>query len=511
MLFTAGRDVSSLTRLETFKDVGTLHMSRLNNLLTWLSSKRRLISIFLLCASPLGIFMVVATPLGSSPDEPSHMARAEGLIRGVILAERKPITDPETGKPKMLTGFLVDAGMFGVSFPKTEWIDNRPVVTQQDYEAVRNEPIRHDLVFALIPNTATYFPAAYVPAAFGLAVGVATNATPFQCMILARLGMLLAFLALGALAIWIAAYGEALIITVLLMPMTLNLAGSMNQDGVLIATTCLCAAALTACRDGRPWTRTVALTAMFVLLSAKPAYVPLLPVVVLPLARAGFWRRVAQMMAVAIPVLIWLALIAAFVIVPFGTAPYHPGPLYTGDRNTVFTTWDAAANVHVLLAQPDRFITLPLRTLQAWHTSFENQMVGMLGAPGLWLSASYYHLWETALLIPALGLVFAPRPAALPGQKMLVDNLFTWLLIILSFWLIFIVAYVDWTDVGAAEVWGVQGRYFLVLLPFLLFAVPGWQTRYQLPAIAPAIPAIGLGLFDLGYLPSKLIAFYYLH
>ena len=64
-------------------------------------------------------------------------------------------------------------------------------------------------------------------------------------MVLARLCMLAAFLVLGGVALYVAAYGEALLFCVLLMPMTLSLAGSLNQDGILIGLACLSAAAMT--------------------------------------------------------------------------------------------------------------------------------------------------------------------------------------------------------------------------------------------------------------------------
>jgi uncharacterized membrane protein len=84
------------------------------------------------------------------------------------------------------------------------------------------------------------------------------------------------------------------------------------------------------------------------------------------------------------------------------------------------------------------------------------------------------------------------------------------LLLVLSVWAVTIAQYLSWSPVGSATIEGVQGRYFLVLLPFLLLAVPHWR-RCGIPAIAPALPAIALGIYDLGYVPMKIVSFFYIY
>jgi len=43
-----------------------------------------------------------------------------------------------------------------------------------------------------------------------------------------------------------------------------------------------------------------------------------------------------------------------------------------------------------------------------------------------------------------------------------------------------------------------------------LLAVPLAFRKWQVPVWVPAVPAIMLGLFDLGYLPFQLVIDYYL-
>jgi hypothetical protein len=74
-----------------------------------------------------------------------------------------------------------------------------------------------------------------------------------------------------------------------------------------------------------------------------------------------------------------------------------------------------------------------------------------------------------------------------------------------------IVFYLNWSNVGIDFIDGMQGRYSLPLLPFLLLAVPGVRARIALPPLVPALPVIALGVVDIGYLPIKLVWNYYLH
>ncbi len=442
----------------------------------------------------------MVTPPGQVPDEPAHMARAAGLLHGAVLAERQ---SPDS------TGVMVDSGLFRIAFGQTTAIGGRNLVTLANLDAIRGEPPSHARMFAEIPNTATYFPAAYLPATIGLALGLLFRISPFDSMILARLCMLGTVLLLGSLALRVAAYGEALLLCILLLPMTLFLAGSLNEDGVLIGLACLSAAALTRNLSDEAGFRWVALLPLVLILGCKPPYLPLLGMALLPLTAAGFWRRVLDMTLAAAPVMIWVVLIAAFVVVPFGMPPYHPGPLLPGDPAMVLQFTDPHQNLHILLAQPSRFFSLPWRLMRGSGELLLHEMIGYLGLLDLIFPSRFYQAWTIALAAALLGLVVAERRNS--STKNAILQLFhVLLLLVLSAWAVTISLYLSWSLVGSATIEGVQGRYFLVLMPFLLLAVPHWQ-RCNIPAIAPALPAIALGIYDLGYVPMKIVSFFYIY
>ncbi len=137
-------------------------------------------------------------------------------------------------------------------------------------------------------------------------------------------------------------------------------------------------------------------------------------------------------------------------------------------------------------------------------------MVGVLGVLQISLPEGYREAWYVAGALALAGGMFVRRPVAAPGVALVS---FAWIsgLVLLTYWLMMIVFYLNWSNVGIDFIDGMQGRYSLPLLPFLLLAVPGVRARIALPPLVPALPVIALGVVDIGYLPIKLVWNYYLH
>jgi hypothetical protein len=467
----------------------------------WLG-KRALIFAFVVCALPLCIITALITPPGQSPDEPAHVARAEGLLRGYVMGTRVRFVDPKTLKTEMVGGVRAAPDVFIEAFSVDTMVPGRrtPLFTSANMaqmEAERRDQKPFDIS---ITNTIMYFPAAYVPAAIGIAIGRATRARPFECLILARLTAGLAFVGLGALALGLAAYGEALLLAVLLMPMTLFLAATENPDGMLIAMVCLACALLTR------GSRVAGLVVMALVLGAKVPYALLLGVFLLPLGDPGLWRRMRHIAITLAPVVLWVILVVVFVGGPIPRPPYHPGPLFPGDRSIWMDHTAAAVNLRILLHSPSLLLTLPIDTLREQYRLYLAEMIGVLANLSITLPMKYYVAWAGALVCALAGVLVTPRKGA-----SLADCAFVWMLLVATVWGLMISFYPLWSNAGLDFIDGPQGRYFILLLPFLLFAVPSWRGGWRVPPALPALPAIALGVFDLGFLPVKLAWSFYLH
>jgi hypothetical protein len=467
-------------------------------------AKKFVLAVYLFCALPVCLATLVLLPPGLAPDEPAHLARAEGLLHGAVLAVRKTNIDPFTGKPELIVGIKVERDLQAVTHAPDQ-------VTLADMAKLQAVPPDRGKFFDQIPNTARYFPIAYIPGTIGLAIGLALHLSPYLIFLLGRAGMMFAFLLLGGLALWITAYGEVLLLAILISPMTLFLAGSFNEDAVIAAMTCLACALLT---HPIPWRRYGALALLAGVMSAKLLYAPLLAAAAFPLNRPGIWQRLRETGIAYLPVLLWAGIATAFVVVPFGVPPYHPGPLYLGDRSIWLDHTDPAMGLRIMLHPPTRLFLAFYETNKYYMRFFLRQFLEPIpvGALAATPPTPYHWAWGIAYVSALFGLIFNPRPERAAPKIALLNFAGITALIVLTYWLLLIGLYMDWNFAGGGLlIFSFVGRYFLPFLPFFVLAIPAWRGKFLLPIWLPALPVLCVGIFDLGYLPVKLVTVYYLH
>ena len=167
-----------------------------------------------------------------------------------------------------------------------------------------------------------------------------------------------------------------------------------------------------------------------------------------------------------------------------------------------------AAQLRVLLADPLRFLTIPANSLLHQGYVFR-EMVGVLGWLNLLVPQPLAVLWVVALGTAFLGPAVLRRTR--PDRHAVASGLVVMLGITGSVELIYLSQYLSFTEVGARLAEGVQGRYFLPLLPLLAIVFCRREERLLSP---PSILAIGTlvaaSLGTLFWLPFALFRFYYL-
>jgi uncharacterized membrane protein len=472
------------------------------------TAKMAILALFILCALPVGVMFTVLTPPGQANDEETHLIRAAGLLHGAIFGVRKPGTDPMTGQPILVAGVKCNPMVPLYVYFGTATVAGRPVVTAQTYRAGMALTSYHANNFWIIPTTVTYPPETYLPASLGLAIGIGLGLPAHSCFLLARLFMLAAFLGLGAAALILAAYGEAIILTALLLPITLFDAGSVNQDGVLIGMVCLACAALSRPTRRRRW---LAALLLALLVCSKQPYAPLLALLALPLYEAGLWQRLRLALLALLPALLWTGLALAFVSTPASFQPYHAGPLYRGDHIAWLDHGNAIANLHILLQAPALLVTLPWQSLCLSGAGLYHSMIFQLGYALNDVPSWYITLWSLSLLLSLISLFLARRHESGHPPARVKTLAFVLLLLLASVWLLCIGMYVMMTRVGDDHIYGLQGRYLIIYLPALILSAPAAWAGWRLPAWVPYLPIAALGIFDLGYLPALLVNGYYLH
>jgi hypothetical protein len=466
---------------------------------------RLLAVMFVMIALPTGAMLAALTPPGQVADEPGHVARAAALLGGALSGERRL---GEDGVER--SGVFVDPSLWHALFVLRPGGDEK-----LDRAALRgHRDLGWDgrLIFMEIGPIALYLPLFYLPSAAALGLGHLAGLRPYDAVVAGRLGSLLCFIALGAAALVLARRGRATMFCALACPMSLSLAASFNQDGLLIATSVLAAALATRADGG---SRLGATAALACVIAVKPPYLPLAALLLLHSEEPcrGRWLRTAL---VGLPAAAWFALMLATVAAPVPRAAYAPGPLWPGDPATVFSGTDPLAQARVLLADPLRLLWLPAVSLihDPW---LARQAVGVLGWLKIALPPPLYALWFAALACALLADL--PADAAVPAAPGLRRRLAEAGLLAAAMpgavWAIYLSQYLAWTNVGLDRIEGVSGRYLLPLLPLAGVALGGmlpparravWR---RLQAIGCAAPVLA-GLAGFAVLPPLVAAAYYL-
>ena len=231
--------------------------------------------------------LAALTPLGRVADEPAHALRAASLLHGQWIGRRAPVIMPG-GAERVMAGLDADGALLGV-----QGGSDRPKLLQDHADWSRAQVWAGTRRFHEAANVAVYMPVFYAPAAVGMGVARAAGAGPFGATYAARMVNVACFAALGLAALLLARRGHALLFCTLTLPMTLSLAGSVNQDGLIIGSSALAAALLSRGAASAPpgWAYWAAAVLLACIVAVKPPYAPLLAGLLLPLPPVRAWPR----------------------------------------------------------------------------------------------------------------------------------------------------------------------------------------------------------------------------
>lgn len=480
-------------------------VGRLDPALPWLPR------LFVLVALPSVLVMALLFPIGEGPDEATQTARAASVLRGQWIGRRVQIPHPSDGAPVLVAGVDINPGYLlpFLGLPSLPLQARKPV-TLDAVQAAAASRWPKERVFVEASNTASYLPLFYLPAAAGMGMAALVRAGPMETILAGRVANALSCVLAGYLVLRLARRGRPALFALVTLPMTLHLAATINQDGLLIAAAAL-AAALLPQAGGRYWAGVVALACV---VAAKPPYLPLAAAALVPLDGASWQtrRHGAACLAVVAAGLAWAGAAAAFAAVPFLRAPYHPGPLWPGP-DLLLHAAGPAAQFQVLLHRPALFLRLPLDTLTLGWRYLASTAVGVFASLDFYMPAWFYRVWYAALAAAALAAAVmaggqagpsTPRPWASLALAAAAASCLVGLILL---------QYLTWTEVGHATVDGVQGRYLLPVLAILVPALPTLRLPAPADGVARTVlsaPAVAAGLLGLGVLPVLIVLRYYL-
>jgi hypothetical protein len=405
---------------------------------------------FLAAGGLFGLFFALATPPHDAPDEARHHARAWLISEGRFgVVGRAP--GHEASVPRAIVrlhppGHHYSDEQLGSGRLPSNLRRTQPHAWSELPAKLRGSLGRWDLQPILYSSA--YPPLVYAPYLPALWLARALDLSAAAGLLLARLFGVAAWLAGIAVVLRVAPAQRWLLCAAALLPISVFQAASLSGDALTQVVIfwwfaeCLRLAA----RGALDVRGTVRLLAAAVVLGlVKPGYAPLaLAALAAPLPRRPRLALGAAALAAAALPTLWWASVAAAADVP----PLVPGASLAGQLRHA-------------LAHPLDFLAASAGTVAALGPAWLEGLVGALGHFDVEIPPAATALGLAAVAASATLERSPPRPAA---RLWLLAAFAAAALAVLA------MAYLGWTPVGSRVIQGVQGRYFLPMLPFALAA-----------------------------------------
>ena len=392
----------------------------------------------------VGLGYVVLTPPFDAPDETNHFLKAWSVSEGHLLLA--PSHDHRLGDT-----LPQSVGELCQYFRPNGHAPADPVGWQDIRTMLQLSLNQEDRVFTDFANTGMYAPFAYLPGAGVILVMRWLEAPPLYALYAVRLLHLLAWLwvllAIGRMAgqrRWLFLYAG-------LLPGILVFQSSANPDALTHAAIWwILAKVLLGDQSSRPSLSEGVL--LFLSSVQKLIFVPL----GLLFCRSVGWKAAAGWSALALAGALAWGNWASGTFIPYDQ--YHP---QYRDGQTLNPGVDPSAQRQYVFEHPINFMTAMVTGFLRSTPATIAHLVGKYG----W-DKHYLPGWVMGLLLIGLFLVMISTPIELsPGQRI------TYLAIACAIILLFsLTNYLLWEPVGQDRMDNFQGRYFIGVVPLVVFA-----------------------------------------
>lgn len=411
--------------------------------------------VFVLFVLALGVVYMVVFPAESAPDEDRHIISAYN-VSNILLGGPKA--------EEALVFFREDdlTGLYG------EYPNANTYMTM--YAQVNDARQNGDYVLVtedFIIQTPFW---TYLPQAIGISLGRILNCNGTITILLGRFFSLLFFVTVTYFSIQIIPFGKKILFAVSMLPMTLELVSSYSYDTMILALSFLYIALM--CRlifekEALTIKDIVFPTIVFALLAPhKYVYIPL---VLLALLLPGEKYQAKKEKWISVGILFG-GMLFVMLLLSGKQRIYLPGDVTTEYRT-----------VEYCLHHVEEVLGVYFRTVLMNMTYYLSTMVGMsLG----WLEI---HMPQEVLLVSILLLLMATIRTDSERETLIRNrHCFGFILCALGvFFLTLTAMLLNWTPIWSKSILGVQGRYFLPILPLLLLCVRKMDIRSGKSMVKP--------------------------
>ena len=427
-----------------------------------------------------GTLVIVVTPPLRGPDETAHFLRAYGIAQGHIVPA---LTDSQNRKglvlpPRLYEGFALFES--ARSSEKQSGFSYRSVVEAY----FRSGPSAGDPAagFVLYAGSEGYSPIAYLPHAAAALVSRALDLGFLSTLYLMRFAGLAALTAVIAWAISIAPKLCWAFVAIAMLPAAFYGRSVISADGSAVAAAMMvaalwlretCVGQTTAPGERSLWLTLGALTKA-----------PNVAFVLLELRQLKPFQSRRTLALTIVPA---IAAAAAWTLGSGADTATWRMVEITGLDASAF---DASAKLFELIKDPLRF---PMAVFAAWRVygigELWRQLIGVLGLFDTVLPGWTYPVLTVLLatsFMSALPLAAAVRTSAQMAAA---------LTVMAYGGIVYLISYLVFTPSHSATVWGVQGRYFIPILP-LVAVIVGTVLKRGLDDRLRAVAAIALSVLS---------------
>jgi uncharacterized membrane protein len=418
--------------------------------------------LFVAVALVFGVVLISLTPPLWGADECRHFFKAYQISSGQLMSEKQVVNGIEYNDGNVPASFNRLFEVFKKDVTDNSSGSKGQVESFPKYLEVGSVNINNDLKEPNQFGAIIYPPITYVAPATGMFIANLFNPTALSLMYAARIAALLSYIVLTFLALYLVRNLSIkwIIFVIALLPMSLYQASTVSADPLLIGSSLIfMACAYRVVYSGKINKRLLAIMicSAGLLSYIKPPYAFLaLPFLFLPLKKEMpiITRRIVRF---GIPFLCLAIAVLATVSTTHIATP--SSPFATGISGQL--SWIISHPLGYL------YILANSITICDWIP----QMVGIFGTSFIYMPVPVI---DTFLVLLVLAAFIKTKPKEIDEEKIRFKKLGG--LVFLSAGLLASAAVITalhlaCSPIGSTYVWGVQGRYFLPIVGFLLIGL----------------------------------------
>jgi Predicted membrane protein (DUF2142) len=456
----------------------------------WTGVEARPASVFIVLSLVFGIGISLIVPPLRGPDEIAHFLRIHSYARGALLppAEvdgRKGIFVSSNLHAEL--SFYKDAGE-RFARKQEQGLRYGPLLAEHrppgDALSVEDEQAGIFMPFA---GTEGYNPAAYIPYILGASLADMMGLDFSASLLVMRLLGVVVFTAMVGFAIRIMPALKWAFVLIAMLPVALYNRSVLSADGAALASALVVTAL---CFSGTRWQRSAWERSLWMTLCTLAKQPQIVFLLLEGLVRGKAWRHGWGTMAlVGLPSLIlsplWVVAVSADIAAwRLQISEIHPPEQFDPLWKLAYM-WE-----HPLHFPWAAWNSVVIQGARLWQ-----ELIGILGWQDIVLGPSIYVCLTVLLLFVAIQKLHLDRW----GRRRVA--LITGLVVVGYVILVYLIFFITYTPINIDHVRGVQGRYFVIILPVAALFV-ATTVNFALPHSVLAMAAV------LGALLSGIVCFH---